>query len=63
MCISNFRIQHILRSYSRQLTNRAWVPERYINEEEVTLSAESKKGYYWIAPSKRSWGNLQVKAD
>ena len=63
MGISDFRIQYILHSYSRQLANRAWVPERYIHEEEVTPSAEGKKGYYLIAPSKRSWGNLQVKAD
>ena len=43
MGISDFRIQYILRSYSRQLANRAWVPRRYIKEEEVTLSAESKE--------------------
>ena len=42
MGISDLWIQYILCSYSRQLANRAWVPERYINEEEVPLSAESK---------------------
>ena len=43
MGISNFQVQYILRSYSRQLVNRAGVFKGHISKEEVTLSQESRK--------------------
>ena len=48
MVIGNFQVQHVLRSYSRQLsdgsrTAKGKVDKRTAQKDEVTISAESKK--------------------